>query len=241
MSSSAEETYVISVIMPAYNEENIIKTAVEDIINHIFVKIPDSEIIIIDDGSKDKTGEIVDALSKHNPRIKVFHQKNAGHGPALYKGLQHAKGDYLFLIDSDRQIPIEAFDKLWSEIKNNDAVFGVRSERKDPWVRIFISKILHNIIKLLFNVTLKDANVPFKLLKKEMWDSASKIIPPTSFVPSLLLAIFLKKKFTLKEINVPHRKRMTGTTTLRKWKLLKFSVHVLLEVISFRRKIKNDT
>src|SRR6266849_3164323 len=97
----------LSVVMPAYNEEGAIEAAVMEVRQHVFGEIQASELVVVNDGSRDRTGEILDHLAMEDGRIKVIHQPNGGHGRALRTGLDAASGKYLFLIDSDRQIPLD--------------------------------------------------------------------------------------------------------------------------------------
>jgi len=124
--------------MPVYNEEGAIVAAVDEVKQYVLSLVPESELVVVDDGSRDGTGRLLDAAAASDPRIKVIHQPNGGHGAALLTGLKAATGDHLFLIDSDRQIPLDEFKAAWSEIvAGRDAVFGVRRRLKAgicrPW------------------------------------------------------------------------------------------------------------
>ena len=100
---------LLSVVMPVYNEEGAIVAAVDEVKECILSLIPESEFVVVDDGSRDGTGRLLDAAGASDPRIKVIHQPNGGHGAALLTGLKAATGEYIFLIDSDRQIPLDNF------------------------------------------------------------------------------------------------------------------------------------
>ena len=105
----------VSVIMPAYNEEDAISSAVEDVTEHILEQIPDAELIVVNDGSKDSTGDILDGIGANDPRVRVIHKVNGGHGPAIMTGLADATGEFVFLIDSLRFkiFRIECFFRLF--------------------------------------------------------------------------------------------------------------------------------
>src|SRR5688572_4403851 len=92
----------LSVIMPVYNEEGAIVAAVEEVRHHVLALLPQSELVVVDDGSRDGTGRLLDQASATDARIRVIHQPNGGHGAALLTGLNAAQGEYIFLIDSDR-------------------------------------------------------------------------------------------------------------------------------------------
>lgn len=95
----------LSVVMPAYNEEAAIEQALREVQRHVLTLIPGAEVIVVNDGSRDGTGLILDRLVAENSSLRVIHQPNGGHGRALRTGLDAARGEHVFLIDSDRQIP----------------------------------------------------------------------------------------------------------------------------------------
>ena len=132
----------VSVVMPAYNEEEAIEDAVRDVQEHVFMVVPDAELVVVNDGSRDRTGEILDRLATGEPRMRVIHTANGGHGRALRTGLDAASGSYVFLIDSDRQIPLTAFSALWEAAKTRDGAFGVRRKRNDPRLRLLLTAVI---------------------------------------------------------------------------------------------------
>ena len=124
----------VSVIMPAYNEADGIRTAVAAVQEHVLDRVPGAEVIVVNDGSRDRTGELLNEIAAADPRVRVLHTPNGGHGTALMRGLAEARGDYVFLIDGDNQIPLETFETLWTVAQNGagpprDGVFGVRYVR----------------------------------------------------------------------------------------------------------------
>ncbi len=229
---------LLSVVMPAYNEEVSIGEAVQEVERAVLDKIAGSELVVVDDGSTDSTGVVLDKLASANPAIRVVHQGNAGHGPALLKGMSTASGEWLFLVDSDRQIPIEAFEQLWCGAPLYDLILGVRTKRHDPPARLFLTRIIRLAILILFNVRIKDANVPFKVLKRDLWQAAQSCIPDTTLAPSIFLSVYAKRKgYKVKEVAVPHRQRQHGVSTIRQWKLLRFCACGILQLLVFRDRL----
>ena len=142
--------------MPVYNEEGAIVSAVDEVKQHVLQLIPDSELVVVDDGSRDGTGRLLDDAAAADARIKVIHQPNGGHGAALLRGLNAAQGEYVFLIDSDRQIPLDSFKSAWAEVTaGRDAVFGVRRRRYDPVLRLYLSRLIRHSVNVLFRVNLQ--------------------------------------------------------------------------------------
>jgi glycosyltransferase involved in cell wall biosynthesis len=225
----------LSIVMPAYNEEGSIALAVSDVQTHVFSLVGDAELIVVDDGSRDGTGRILDDLATKGPRLRVVHQANGGHGKALRTGLDIAAGKYVFLIDSDRQIPLEAFAALWEQAQKHDAAFGVRTSRNDGRIRLILTRIIRYSVCILFGTYLRDANVPFKVVRRQIWLSARPWIPAGTLAPSLFLALYVRRRrFSLAQVPVSHRDRQTGVVSIRRWKLFKFCAKALAQLLAFR-------
>jgi len=223
--------------MPSFNEEGAIEEAVREIQQQVFAAVPNAELVVID-SSKDRTGEILDQLALQDGRIRVIHQEAKGHGVALRTGMDAARGDFLFLIDSDRQIPMSAFGPLWERAQATDAALGIRAKRNDPWLRLRLTAVVRRSIGLLFGTRIYDANVPFKIVRRSVWLRAAPLIPEDVLAPSLFLAIFLHAgKFPLQEMPVPHQERQTGVVSIRRWKLFKVCVRALGEMLTFRARL----
>lgn len=226
----------LSVVMPAYNEEAVIRQAVVAVQAHVLRVIEGSELIVVDDGSRDTTGAILDEIAAADPAVRVVHKPNGGHGPAIMTGLEAARGDWCFLIDSDDQIPLDSFTALWFEgQRGRDAVFGVRRVRHDARIRRVLTILIRGALGVLFGVSLYDANVPYKLVRREVWTAARRHIPDGTLAPSLFLAVFAKRShYDLAFVDVPHKDRETGTVSIRRWKLVKFCWRAFRQLLQFR-------
>lgn len=230
----------LSVIMPVYNEEGAIVAAVDEVRQHVLALLPDSELVVVDDGSRDATGRLLDEAAAADARIKVIHQTNGGHGAALLTGLKAAQGEYIFLIDSDRQIPLDGFQSAWAEVTaGRDAVFGVRRRRYDPVLRLYLSRLIRHSVNVLFRVNLHDPNAPYKLFRRGIWNEARSCVPDGTLAPSLFLAIVAKSRgYNILEIDVTHKERDTGEVTLRKFKLLKFCARGLGQMLGLIHRVR---
>jgi glycosyltransferase involved in cell wall biosynthesis len=227
----------LSVIMPSYNEEGSIEAAVRDVQQHVFSLVPDAELLVID-SSKDSSRSILARLAAEDPRVVVIEQPPCGHGPALRAGIDRAKGEYLFLIDSDRQIPLEAFGPLWQQAQGRDAAMGQRAQRNDPWLRLRLTALARSSITVLFGTRVHDANVPFKLVRRDVWLQAAPLIPPDALIPSFFLGIFLRAGgFSVVETPTPHLQRQTGVVSVRGWKLFKCCCRAFAELLAFRKRL----
>jgi glycosyltransferase involved in cell wall biosynthesis len=231
--------HTLTVIMPAYNEQEAIEAAVREVRESVLDVVPNSSLLVVNDGSKDKTGEILDRLVAADARVQVVHKKNGGHGPALLTGLSSANAECYMLVDSDLQIPMNAFGPLWNAVRNGaDAAFGMRVKRDDPRLRLWLTKFIRASLPILLGVSIRDANVPFKLFKRNVWETVSPLIPSDTLAPSLFLAVFIKKmNYKLELFEVPHKERQTGEVSIKRWKLIKFCWRALKQLLSFRSRL----
>jgi glycosyltransferase involved in cell wall biosynthesis len=154
-------------------------------------------------------------------------------------GLSAARGDYVFLLDSDRQIPLSAFAPLWQAVQaGHDGAFGVRRHRNDTAFRSSLTKAIRLALVPLFGVRIADANVPFKLLRRSIWLAARPSIPDDTLAPSLFLSVYVARLGSnIAFVEVPHRDRETGVVSIRRWRLVKFCARAFGQLIAFRARI----
>ena len=231
-----KDRILLTVVMPAYDEEDVIEQAVREVQHFVLDNVEDAEFVVIDDGSNDRTGVILDRCAAQERRVRVIHQPNKGHGGALRTGLDLARGTYIFLLDSDRQIPLDAFEAAWQAALESDGVLGVRRRRQDAWIRLVLSAVVRRLVRLLFGVQLSDANAPFKVFRRSIWVQARALIPEETLTPSLFLAIYMRwGEWDVAERAVPHRQRATGAVSLQHWKLIRFCLKAFAQLLRFRK------
>lgn len=224
--------------MPVYNEEGCIEEVIRGIQKEILAEIPNSRLLVIDDGSKDKTAVLLDNLASKYSQVVPFHKPNGGHGDALLYGLFEADAEWIFLMDSDNQIEIKDFWRLWNKRERFDILTGVRKVRHDPLSRRILTRIVRMSIFLLFQTYLEDANIPFKLIRREIWEECENLIPRSSLAPSLFLAIAAKKRlFRYYTTSVTHLERKTGVCSIRYFKLFRFCLKGFMQMIDFRLRL----
>src|SRR6476469_5394036 len=126
----------LSLILPAHNEEPNIEAVVRQAAAVLPTLFRDYEVLVVDDGSKDRTGEIADELAAENPHVRALHHPvNKGYGSALSTGFHEATGDYMMFMDSDRQFDIADLANLAPYIPDYDITAGYRIKRNDPYYR----------------------------------------------------------------------------------------------------------
>lgn len=223
-SDQTSNSIPLSVVMPVYNEEESIRQAVQEIQQRVLRHVPGSNLIAVNDGSRDRSGEILDELARHDPAIIVLHKQNGGHGDALMAGMNRAGGEYLMLVDSDRQIPLDQFSEHWARRESGSFICGVRQSRQDPPHRLALTMLVRAFIFLMFARWLRDANVPYKILPGAFWKTARAKLDSKTLTPSLFLSILaaLDKSMRIVEVPVTHLPRRSGKVSLVSWRLLKF-------------------
>jgi dolichol-phosphate mannosyltransferase len=232
----------LTVVMPVFNEEDSVTAAVQDVRACVLDLVHGSELWVVDDGSHDRTPSILDHLAAADPRLHIVHQPNGGHGAALLAGVARARGEWILLVDGDRQIPLDAFKHAWERRRGLDAIFGERLDRHDPLVRKLVTAALRLQVRLIFGAQLADPNAPFKLVSRRLLDGARKVIPDDCLIPSVFLAVYAHRAgWRFESFEIGYRKRSAGQTSLRKLKLLNFSARSLSQLAAFRTVHVNRT
>lgn len=206
------KNYSISVFLPAYNEEENIKTCILSIQEYLNEKFKNYEILVINGKSTDNTEKIVKNLIKKNKRIKLISQKkDFGYGAALRAGFENSTKDLVFYTDSDNQFDIKDLDNLLPLIESCDIVSGYRIKRKDPLTRIFTAIVYNILIKVMFNLKIKDIDSSFKLYKKKIFKKIT-LKSNTGLVDAEVMIKAKKYGFSIGQIGVSHYPRTKGRT-----------------------------
>jgi dolichol-phosphate mannosyltransferase len=230
----------LSIVMPVYNEDQLIETLVLDLERRVVERLREVELIVVDDCSTDRTATILDRLARDRKWLFVEHARvNAGHGPSVVRGLRQASGAWIFQLDSDGQFEIDDFWKLWEARTEADLVMGVRVERRDPTHRILLSRIISLTVSALARRRLRDPNVPFRLIRRELWDDLEPLLSPATLAPSILVALgAVARAWRFVEVPVRHLPRSRGSSSLRSLRLVSFSLRGLRELLAFHRELK---
>ena len=207
----------LSVFLPAYNEEANLKQTAKNVVDNLNKNVATWEIIIVDDGSKDKTGKIADELAEKNKKISVIHHNpNKGYGSAFKTGLYAAKYPWISFIDSDGQFDFSEISRfIGTQQKTKaDMVIGYYLGRKVSFFRKLNSKIWQTIVWILFGLKVKDIDCGFKLISKKVVDSIEPLQSERgAFISSEFLIKSKKAGFKIIEIGVQHYPRKMGEAT----------------------------
>ncbi|MBI2613567.1 MAG: glycosyltransferase family 2 protein [Candidatus Levybacteria bacterium] len=202
----------ISFFCPAYFDEKNLPILIPKIFKVLKENTSAFDILIVEDGSPDKTKEVADRLSaKYQPFVKVIHhEKNMGYGATLRDGFRNAKKyDYTFYTDGDIQYDVAEIEKMLPYLKNYDAVIGFRKKRALTFSRQLQTLLFNWLIRFLFSTDIKDINCSMKIVSRKALDSI-KLTSNSSFIDAELLIKLRDKGYKIKEIPVSHFPRKFG-------------------------------
>lgn len=223
----------LSVFFPAYYDEKNIGKVTDAAVRVLEeMKLKDYEVIIIEDGSPDKTGEVADMLAGKYPKVRVIHhEKNIGYGATLKDGFLNAKFDYVFYTDGDNQFDLEELKKFVALIPYSDIVVGYRKSKQYSLYRKFTSLCYNYLLKLIFDIHYWDIDCAFKLFKTDLF----KKIHIDSIDAFIDAEIMLKAKllnYSVTEVGVIHLPRVDGISTGARPSVI---IKTIKEVFEYRK------
>jgi len=205
----------ISAVLPAYNEEENITKAVQDMVAVLeSLPIQDYEVIVVDDGSADDTASICDGLAAENPRVRLIrHPVNRGYAEALKTGFGAARHSLIFYTDSDNQFDVRELKNFLPAIEDYDMVVGFRIYRFDPPFRLMVAWAYNVLVRILFGIKPRDIDCAFKLFRREVFDRVA-IETNGFFVDAEIMAKARHYGYSMTEIGVRHYPRAAGRSTI---------------------------
>ena len=203
----------LSVVLPAHNEVDNIPEVTRRALE-VLPELADSfEIIVVDDGSVDGTGELLDRLAAQHPEIRaIHHPKNRGYGAALTSGFQAATGDFTMFMDSDQQFDIADLSYLAPFIGQYDIVAGYRIDRQDARYRILYANMFKLVVRMLFHVSSRDTDCAFKVFRADLLKSM-QLESPGALINTEILAKSSRSHATVLEVGVHHYPRKQGESS----------------------------
>ena len=231
----------LSVFLPSHNEE----ANVERVVRGYLAVLPKFaeiyEVIVVNDGSRDRTGEIADRLAAEDSHVRVVHhQVNRGYGGAVTSGIRAAKLPYVLLSDGDGQFDPNEVGKLIPFVPEYDVVVGRRARRADHLIRKLNGKAWTTLVRLLLGVGITDIDCGFKLFKRELLERI-ELRASGAMISTELMARLAGLGAKVREVEVTHLPRLAGEQSGANLKVVARAFRELFTLYGdLRREAKTD-
>lgn len=220
ISTPLSTTPGLSVVLPAYNEEQVIATTLHHVLDTLHDLVADFEVLVVNDGSTDRTGDIVAAICQGDPRVRLLtHEHNQGYGATLVDGFAAATRACTFFMDADGQFDIRELAFLLGSIDKYDAVIGYRLKRQDAWMRKFNARGWKMVIRLALGVQVRDLDCAFKLVRTAVLRHIC-LETRGAMINAELLYKMKREGYSYTEVGVHHFPRQGGKATGAKLRVI---------------------
>jgi len=223
-------------VIPVYNESANIESVVAEWAGCFKAEIGDFQIILLNDGSKDNTGEVLARLAAtYGAALRIVTKPNSGHGRTCRMGYDMALGlgaPWVFQIDSDGQCDPAHFHDFWAQRNGFDCLYGMRTVRDDGMGRVFISFCCRALLWLVTGAYLRDPNVPYRLIRSEPLREALRKVPEDFDIQNVALSLALCRMRTLrwKYIPIHFRARRGGENSINYQNIIKLGFNMLRDL-----------
>ncbi len=212
-----------SLIIPLYNEEEVVLECVKRVINVMDNIDGDYEIIFVNDGSKDKTMEIMTNVCKGNHKLKIIDfSRNFGHQIAITAGMDYAKGDAIIVMDADLQDPPEVISEMISKYNEGyEVVYAIRKKRKgESFFKRISAKLFYRFLRYMCNIDIPVDTGDFRLISKKVSNVLSGLTERNRYVRGLVAWVGFKQI----GIEYEREERFAGVTKYPLKKMIKLSI-----------------
>ena len=227
----------ISAVLPAYNEEANLECAVRGLARVLDQVSSQSEIIVVDDGSRDGTSSLLSELGQYVPGLRVVtHAVNRGYGAAVRSGFAAARLEWVFLMDADNQFDPDQIRLLIEKSERADIVAGFRRKRQDPLPRRLNAWAFFSLVSILFGRLARDVNCAFKLIRRSFLGELD-LRSEGALINTELLVGARAKNGRIVEVAVQHYPRTAGRQTGANPRVV---VRAFRELFEFWRRIRRE-
>ncbi len=231
------------IVIPAYNEaENIERTVSEWYpVVESHNEGGNSRLVIINDGSKDNTWQLICNLAKKRPLLVPLTKSNGGHGSTVLFGYRYAiehQADYIFQTDSDGQTNPAEFQAFWDKKNQYDAILGNRQIRGDGKARKFVENTVCFLLRIVFGVKVPDANAPFRLMKSDLVARYITKLPENYNLPNIMFTTYFTY-YHEKTLFLPitFNPRQAGTNSINLKKITKIGYQALKDFYKLKKEL----
>jgi len=213
VSAAPQRLAGLSASFPAHNEEDNVELMLTDLLAALPEVAERFEVIVVDDGSRDRTYERASAVAAREPRVRVVrHPVNRGYGAAVWTGLTSGTLEYAFFTDGDRQFDVRQIADLVPLVERYDAVVGYRQDRQDHWLRILNAHAWNWLIRQLLSVPVRDIDCAFKLFRRDILRGL-EIKSGGAMFSAELMARLVARGARVAEVPVRHLPREKGSAS----------------------------
>ncbi|RJP39773.1 MAG: glycosyltransferase family 2 protein [Phycisphaerales bacterium] len=207
------EPLSLTVFFPCYNEEANVERVTLAALKTCRRVAADFEVIIVNDGSRDRTGQIADRLAAEHPQVRAVHnQPNLGYGGALQRGFREARKNWVFYTDGDGQFDFEEIDLLLPVLRQHDIASAYRLNRREGLLRRFNGKVWTLLVNVLFGLGLRDIDCAFKVYPRSLFDRIA-MKSTGALIDTEILARARRLGYTIGQVGVHHYPRTAGNPT----------------------------
>jgi glycosyltransferase involved in cell wall biosynthesis len=232
--SKVDRAMRVSIVLPAYNEEQNIEQAVAEVTATAERLFVEHEVIVVDDGSSDGTRAVAEALTSRDQRVRVIcHGRNRGYGEALRTGFLASRLDYIFFTDADLQFDMAEAEKFLPYVGTVDVIVGYRVNRQDRALRRLIGHAWNMVVRVLFYVPVRDIDCAFKLFDRRVV-AGLDIESVGAMVNTELMVKLGRAGASVVEVGVHHRPRRAGEARGANARVI---ARAILELIRMRRRL----
>jgi len=227
----------LSIVLPAYNEEANVESAVEEVSTVAQQLGMDYEIILVNDGSTDRTGEISRELAQRIPNFRlVEHYPNRGYGGSLKAGFAAATRELIAFAPADNQFAFSEINRLLERLDEADIVSGYRADRQDNIVRKFFAFGWNTLMRLLFGYLCRDVDCGFKLFRRDILEHVT-IVSDGAMVDTEFLFKARARGYRIADVPVTHLPRLAGESTGGNVKVI---ARAFRDLVRFRLRLSRE-
>jgi glycosyltransferase involved in cell wall biosynthesis len=210
----------ISAVLPAFNEEANLQESVTRVAQALSSCAPNSEIIVVDDGSQDQTAFVLERLARVYPILRVVrHPENRGYGAALRSGFDAARCPWIFMMDADNQFDPSELSLLVDRAAGADIVTGYRKHRRDPLNRRLNAWAFFTLVRFFFGHLVRDVNCAFKLIRRDLL-ARMDLHADGALINAEVIVLARQLHARIVEVPVHHYARRSGKQTGANWRVV---------------------
>jgi glycosyltransferase involved in cell wall biosynthesis len=230
----------VSLVFPVHNESFIIESTLRNYIAELQSRV-DLEVVVCEDGSTDDTKSVLERLATELPIRLYTGDERKGYQQALKDAASHATKPWVFIVDSDYQFAAIDFWRLEPSRAVADVILGVKSPRRDPYYRIWLSKGYNFLLRLFFGVPFIDMDTGFRLVRREVLAELAPAVRHMSFFTAEFVIRAHRAGYRIVEVPVHHYARKIGSTSIFfVSKLLFICVEQFIGILKMKREFRRD-